>query len=82
MFYEYGGKIYAPRSEDGKLVYDMMAVQAGEDGAPHIVNEGGSVNMLPPGSLPMTHREVLARIPCTAAKPKRSKKAVKTDEVS
>ena len=56
-----------------------MHVQIGSDGAPCIVKEGGGVNMLPPGSLPMTHSEVLARIPASEHKPKRSRKAVNAD---
>lgn len=79
MFYVCGGRIYAPRNNNGLTVYDRMAVRLGEDNAPHIVNDGGSLDKLPSGAVPMTDREVLARMPCEAPKPKKSRKAVKTD---
>lgn len=79
MFYMYGGKIYAPRRENGALVYDAMAVQAGNDGAPHIVNAGGGVSTLPSGAIPMTENEVLARVPAQPMKHRKTRKVVNAD---
>lgn len=79
MFYMYGGKIYAPRSENGALTFDVMTVQPGDDGAPHIVNAGGSAEALPSGAIPMTSGEVLARIPAEQPRAKRARKAVTAD---
>lgn len=76
MFYMYGGKIYAPRNENGAITFDIMTVQAGDGGAPHIVNAGGSEQKLPSGAIPMTNNEVLARFPASPAKTKRVRKAV------
>lgn len=64
MFYKHSGKIYAPRMKNGATVYDMMCVQPGNDGAPCIVKAKGSAKTLPPGAIPMTRGEVLARVPC------------------
>lgn len=79
MYYMHCGKIYAPRMENGGLIYDEMAVQVGDDAAKCIVNAGGSVDALPFGAAPMTTNEVLARMACAAEKPKRARKAVKHD---
>lgn len=79
MFYMYGGKIYAPRRENGALTFDIMTVQTGDDGAPHIVNAGGSADALPSGAIPMTNGEVLARIPAEQPRAKRVRKAVTAD---
>lgn len=82
MFYMYGGKIYAPRRENGALTYDIMAVQTGADNTPHIVKAGGSVKALPSGSIPMTENEIRARIPAVPVKAKRQRKAVEVSDVS
>lgn len=63
MYYMHGGRIYAPRNKNGKIVYDLMAVRRGADEALCIVKTGGGAKALPSGALPMTESEVLARIP-------------------
>lgn len=78
MYYMHSGKVYAPRVKNGVNAYDVMRVQLGEDDTPCIVNAGSSVKTLPSGSLPMTEREVYARIPAEKPekpeKPKRGRK--------
>ena len=80
MYYEHDGKIYGVRLTGGAQLWEHVTVVRGADGAACIVGTGDSVNALPPGALPMTHAEVLARVPAQAeGKKRRSQKAVNAD---
>lgn len=80
MFYEHGGMIYGMQLENGAQLWERVTVVRGTDGAACIVGTGDSVDALPPGALPMTHAEVLARVPVQAeSKKRRPKKAVNAD---
>lgn len=80
MYYEHDGKIYGVRLTGGAQLWERVTVVRGADGAACIVGTGDSVEAPPPGALPMTHAEVLARVPAQAeGKKRRSQKAVNAD---
>lgn len=80
MYYGHGGMIYGMRLENGAQLWERVTVVRGTDGAACIVGTGDSVDALPPGALPMTHAEVLARVPAkTEAKKRRAQKVVNAD---
>ena len=82
MYYGQGGMVYGMRRENGAQLWERVTVVRGTDGAACIVGTGDSVDALPSGALPMTHAEVLARVPAQAeGKKRRNQKAVKADEV-
>lgn len=80
MYYEHDGKIYGVRRNGGAQLWERVTVVRGADGAACIVGTGDSVSALPPGALPLTRAEVLARHPKQEpARRKRSGKAVDAD---
>lgn len=80
MYYEHGGMIYGMRRENGAQLCERVTVVRGTDGAACIVGTGDSADALPPGALPLTRMELLARYPAQAeSKKRRTKKAVNSD---
>ena len=80
MYYEHDGKIYGVRRNGGAQLWERVTVVRGADGAACIVGTGDSVGALPPGALPLTRAEVLARHPAQEpARRKRGGKAVDAD---
>ena len=80
MYYEHGGMIYGMRLGNGAQLCERVTVVRGTDGAACIVGTGDSVDALPPGALPLTRAEVLARHPAhEPARRKRSGKEVDAD---
>lgn len=80
MYYEHDGKIYGVRRNGGAQLWERVTVVRSADGAACIVGTGDSVAALPPGALPLTRAEVLARNPAQEpARRRRSGKAVDAD---
>ena len=80
MYYEHDGRIYGVRMSGGAQLWERVTVVRGADGAACIVGTGDGASALPPGALPLTHAEVLARHPKQEpARRKRSGKAVDAD---
>ena len=80
MFYEHDGKIYGVRRNGGAQLWERVTVVRGADCAACIVGTGDGVAALPPGALPLTRAEVLARHPeQEPARRKRGGKAVDAD---
>ena len=80
MYYEHDGKIYGVRLTCGAQLWERVTVVRGADGAVCIVGTGDGASAPPPGALPLTRAEVLARHP--AQEPTRRKrigKAVESD---
>ena len=80
MYYEHDGKIYGVRRNGGAQLWERVTVVRGADGAVCIVGTGDGVSAPPPGAIPLTRAELLARHTAQDA-PKRRKggKAVDAD---
>ena len=80
MYYEHNGMVYGARLNGGAQLWERVTVVRGADGAVCIVGTGDSVSALPPGAIPLTRAELLARHPAQDV-PKRRKggKAVDAD---